>query len=144
MSNDLTWWVRDAANSICGQTGATTHQEKLLEAADEIERLRLEVADYRAAYGGAAVTKSKSFSLPMAGFEKGPILANIKIEWLHDDHDCETCGASYAEGARVTIDGAVALDLQPVAHCFDGKNWQDDDVYKLILEKLGYTVEADR
>lgn len=60
MSNDdddLLWWVRDAANSICGQTGAKTHQDKLHEAADEIERLRATVADYQAAYGGAAVTK---------------------------------------------------------------------------------------
>ena len=37
--SDLVWWVRDAANSICGQTGATTHQEKLHEAADRIEAL---------------------------------------------------------------------------------------------------------
>lgn len=41
--NDLVWWVRDAANSICGQAGAKTHQEKLHEAADEIERLRHEL-----------------------------------------------------------------------------------------------------
>lgn len=32
----LIWWVRDAANSICGQTGAKTHQEKLHKAADEM------------------------------------------------------------------------------------------------------------
>lgn len=40
MGDDLIWWVRDAANSICGQTGAATHQKKLLKAAHEIERLR--------------------------------------------------------------------------------------------------------
>lgn len=37
MSNNLTYWMRDAANSICGQTGAKTHQEKLNEAADAFE-----------------------------------------------------------------------------------------------------------
>jgi predicted nucleic acid-binding Zn-ribbon protein len=38
--DDLVWWVRDAANSICGQTGAKTHQDKLHKAADEIEKMR--------------------------------------------------------------------------------------------------------
>lgn len=71
-------------------------------------------------------------------------MANIKIDWLHADHDCETCGCSYAEGALVTVDGQPFLELVPVAHCFDGANWQDDEVYKLILEKLGHTVEAAR
>lgn len=33
MNDNLTYWVRDAADSICGQTGAKTHQEKLHEAA---------------------------------------------------------------------------------------------------------------
>jgi len=37
MANDLTYWMRDAANSICGQTGAKTHQEKLNTAADTFE-----------------------------------------------------------------------------------------------------------
>lgn len=40
MADDLLYWVRDAADSICGQTGAKTHQDKLHEAADEIVRLR--------------------------------------------------------------------------------------------------------
>ncbi|PJT22679.1 hypothetical protein CN884_11925 [Ochrobactrum sp. 30A/1000/2015] len=44
----------------------------------------------------------------------------ISIEWLGDTHDCETCGPSWAEGARVYIDGLLVLDLQPSAHCYDG------------------------
>lgn len=35
---ELVYWIRDAANSICGQTGAETHQDKLHEAADWIEQ----------------------------------------------------------------------------------------------------------
>lgn len=70
-------------------------------------------------------------------------MSHIKIEWLSDTHDCETCGASWAEGARVTIDGELALDLEPHAHCYDGDNYEREDVFKRILERLGHTVEVD-
>lgn len=39
MSNKQTWWMRDAANSICGQTGAKTHQGKLHQAADSFDMM---------------------------------------------------------------------------------------------------------
>lgn len=39
MEDNLIWWVRDAADSICGQTGARAHQEKLHAAADELKNL---------------------------------------------------------------------------------------------------------
>ena len=65
----------------------------------------------------------------------------IKIEWLHDGYDCETCGGSYAEGAKVTIDDQVVLDLEPVAHCFGGTNYDRDEVYHRIFKHLGHEVE---
>lgn len=65
---------------------------------------------------------------------------NIQIEWLSDYSDCETCGGSYSEGARVT--GAVELDLIPRASCFGGDHWSTDDVFRLIFEKLGYQLET--
>lgn len=68
-------------------------------------------------------------------------MATIEIEWLYDEGpDCETCGPSYAEGARVKIDGAVALDLKPVAHCFSGDHWNQSDVYIEVLKHLGHEV----
>lgn len=66
----------------------------------------------------------------------------IEIEWLHDSSNCDTCGMTYAEGARVTIDGKVALELTPVAHCFGGDNYDESDVYKRILEHLGHEVST--
>lgn len=66
---------------------------------------------------------------------------NIHIEWLDDTHDCETCGSSWAEGARVYIDGQLALDLEPCAHCYSGASYQEGDVYRRILAHLGYSVE---
>lgn len=65
----------------------------------------------------------------------------IKIEWLSDYSDCETCGGNYADGARVTIDGEVALDLEPAAHCYGGTHYDERDVFKRILEHLGHEVE---
>ena len=70
-------------------------------------------------------------------------MPEIKIKWLHDSYDCETCGLSYAEGAFVTLDENVLLDLEPAAHCFESNHWDCDTVYKLILEKIGHHVEDD-
>lgn len=65
----------------------------------------------------------------------------IEIEWLTDSYDsCETCGPSYAEGARVYIDGNMAIELTPLAHCFDGANYYQSEVYDAILKHLGHEV----
>lgn len=69
-------------------------------------------------------------------------MATIKIEWLTDEGPyCETCGPSYAEGARVRINGMLAVELKPVAHCFADRNYNERTVYDAILMKLGHTVE---
>lgn len=69
-------------------------------------------------------------------------MSTIKIEWLHDSYGgCETCGASYAEGARVYIDGELALDLAPAAHCLGGADYQEGEVYTRLLQHLGHTVD---
>lgn len=65
----------------------------------------------------------------------------IKIEWLFDSCDCETCGSSWAEGAIVYIDGQEIFTLEPHASCYDGSSWTQADVYYEILKGLGYTIE---
>lgn len=64
----------------------------------------------------------------------------IKIERLSDTHDCETCGPSWADGARVYFDGEVALELEPHAYCYDGDDYSDDKIFAAILERLGHTL----
>ena len=64
----------------------------------------------------------------------------IKIEWLYDKHDCETCGSSYATGAQVQI-GDASLLFEPSAGCFGGDSWTMADVYEEILKHLGHEVE---
>lgn len=68
-------------------------------------------------------------------------MKTIKIEWLSDSHDCETCGTSWANGANVWIDGVLSLELHPYAACFCGSDFPSDEVYKAIIQKLGYKVE---
>lgn len=68
-------------------------------------------------------------------------MAEIKIEWLQDSGECEDCGPSYAEGARVFVDGALALDLRPVARCYDGLAWSREEVFAALLERLGHRLE---
>lgn len=70
-------------------------------------------------------------------------MSTIRIERLTDSHDCETCGMSWAEGARVFVDGELAIELSPNAHCYDGDNFADDVVYRRVLEHLGHTVTWD-
>lgn len=65
----------------------------------------------------------------------------IRIEWLEDSHDCESCGTCYATGARVFFDGKQVIDLEPVAYCFDGDDFDSIEVYSAIIEKLGHTLE---
>jgi hypothetical protein len=75
-------------------------------------------------------------------------MKTVKIQWLWDDHDCETCGSSYSEGALVTIKekGKVdlTLDFSPMAHCFDSVEYSTDFVYASILNTLGYELVEER
>jgi hypothetical protein len=65
----------------------------------------------------------------------------IRIEWLNDEHDCDDCGPSYAEGAIIHIEGKNPIEMLPTAFCYDGTSFSEKDVYVRILEELGYRVE---
>lgn len=65
----------------------------------------------------------------------------IEIEWLLDEHDCETCGWTCAEGAIVRLNGQEIIRLEPVAHCYNGVDYRDNIVYKTIIEYLGYEIK---
>lgn len=68
----------------------------------------------------------------------------IEITWQTDEHECDTCGTAYAEGARVRINGEDVLDLAPGAYCYDGTSYSREQVYRKIIEALGYrVVDAD-
>lgn len=69
-------------------------------------------------------------------------MTDIRIEWLTDSFDCDQAGCSggYSEGARVYFDGELTLDLEPAAACFDGVSYTEEQVFGLILAKLGHNL----
>ena len=67
----------------------------------------------------------------------------IKIEWTSDYSECDTCGFNYSDGANVWLDDKLVLELVPVAGCYDGDHWDQRQVYRLILDALGYTVTEE-
>lgn len=71
-------------------------------------------------------------------------MSKIEIETLDDEHECETCGPSWAEGAIVKIDGVIALELEPAAHCFAGESYDLTDVLLRVIRHLGHDVVIDR
>lgn len=69
-------------------------------------------------------------------------MTTIKIQWLQDDHECETCGWSVAEGANVYFDGELVIEMDPCAYCFDGINYEREAVLAAIIKRLGHTIEG--
>ena len=64
----------------------------------------------------------------------------ITVERLDDSWDCEACGSSWAQGGRIFKDGVFWFELTPSAHCFDGDNYEDEDILIKIIEQLGHDV----
>jgi hypothetical protein len=67
-------------------------------------------------------------------------MAKIRIEKTWDSVDCETCGCSYADGARIYIDGLLVEELKPVASCFGGESYDDEAVFAAALKHLGHKL----
>ena len=64
----------------------------------------------------------------------------IEILTLSDLHDCELCGYSWADGGIIKIDGKEVFGFEPVAHCFDSKSLDADDLLAVALHKAGIEV----
>jgi hypothetical protein len=66
----------------------------------------------------------------------------IRIEWLSASTDCDQAGCSggYSEGARVYFDGELALDLEPEPSCYGRTSYDQEQVFGLILTKLGHSL----
>lgn len=66
----------------------------------------------------------------------------IDIVWLEDTSYCETCGPSWADGARVVFEDGTELNLEPYAHCLGGVDYSKTGVFKAILKHLGHELEV--
>jgi hypothetical protein len=69
----------------------------------------------------------------------------MKIEILtwEDKHECETCGCSWARGGQVKVDDEIIIFEEPIAHCFNGRDFDSSDLLIMALNKLGHTVSID-
>ena len=65
-----------------------------------------------------------------------------KIIYLTDSYDCETCGCNYAEGYQIYKDDDLVVDKSPVAHCYDGVNFDHTSAPFDILRLEGVVVET--
>lgn len=65
---------------------------------------------------------------------------SVEIEWVYDEHDCEVCGPSYAEGAIVRVDNVVILEMMPSAHCYSSESYEPEEVYNALLNRFGFDV----
>ena len=70
-------------------------------------------------------------------------LGTIKITHLRDKYECETCGWSVADGAKVTLPNGKVLDLTPRAHCFDEVSFTREEIFRKVLRELGYALEEE-
>jgi len=67
----------------------------------------------------------------------------IEITTDSDDHKCECCGMTYAEGGKVHVDGKLIVDLPAIAHCCGGQSFSQDELLVIALHELGHTVDVD-
>ena len=65
-----------------------------------------------------------------------------KIIYLTDSYDCETCGCNYAEGYQIYKTDELVVDKSPVAHCYDGINFDHSNAPFDILELERIKVET--
>lgn len=69
------------------------------------------------------------------------VMSVVSVEYLSDSYGpCDSCGTSYAEGARIIVDGKVVRELTPVAHCYNGQSYGDEDILRAILEHFGHEL----
>lgn len=62
----------------------------------------------------------------------------VKVFTSYDDHDCDTCGASYASG-YVVVDSEtneIVLTLEPIASCFGGSDYTIFDLLAALQNEL--------
>lgn len=67
-------------------------------------------------------------------------MAKVLIAKTVDVSECECCGCSYADGASIHVDGKLHTVLSPIAACFDGASYDEDDIFREVLRSLNVNV----
>lgn len=69
-------------------------------------------------------------------------LKSYTIIWLEDEHECETCGYSYAQGYKIYKDDNLLIDKEPIASCFNSSNYEHSNAAFDILSLEGIQIET--
>lgn len=70
-------------------------------------------------------------------------MQKLKVIWLHDSRDCETCGCSYAQGFRAFLDGELIDEFEPWASCSGTFTIEGDDTWIRLFKHFGIEVETE-
>jgi hypothetical protein len=68
-------------------------------------------------------------------------MSNILIEVMSDWNYCEQCRGSSEDGGRITINEEVVFEHIPVASCFGNESYNESDLLRMAIEKLGHSLE---
>ena len=68
---------------------------------------------------------------------------SFKVEIVVDEHNCETCGHSSAEGYRIYEDGELVSERLPVASCFSRIDYYPLNALIEIIEAFGEHVTIE-
>lgn len=63
-------------------------------------------------------------------------MTHYLIKRLYDSDNCDTCGYNSAEGYRIFVDGKLKVDKTPLAHCYEGRSYSDNELIKDLLKYL--------
>lgn len=67
---------------------------------------------------------------------------HITVTYTTAEHDCDTCGSSYAESYILECNGKTYGE-KATAHCFGNTEFTLDQVLTMFLEDNGYTFYYD-
>jgi len=68
----------------------------------------------------------------------------LNIDWLYDEHDCETCGGSYSIGAVVKYNNKIILDKPACAHCFSEPDIDYEQILYVLCKHLKTEVKENK
>jgi hypothetical protein len=68
-------------------------------------------------------------------------MRHLHVIHTSDYHPCDEngCSGGGAEGARIELDGMVLVNLIPIASCFGGTSFSEEDILQKILEIFNIT-----
>ena len=68
-------------------------------------------------------------------------MSKVVIQVMSDCNDCEQCGGGSEDGGVIMIDNEVVFEHIPQASCFGNESYNESDLLRMAIEKLGHSLE---